>query len=796
MKRICRVSLAAIVLVLAPYFRANAATFSCINTNDSGVGSLRQAILDANANSGLDTISFNIPGTAPFTIRPVSGLPQINSPVIIDGYTQSGASSNTLVNDNNAILLIEMDGSNAGNTNGLAIFAGSSTVRGLVINRFNGDGILLTGNGGNVVEGCFVGTDVAGQTNRPNINGIHIISAPNNTIGGTNLWARNLISGNSFDGVWVDGSSGNAIFGNFIGTGASGTNKVQNGDDGITVTGPQNIVGGTNSNARNVISGNVDMGVAIENGLNSLVVGNLIGTDAQGVKALGNYAGVYVFQGSSSVTGGVTIAGNLISGNNYGILMTFGRENIVRGNFIGTDISGSFAVPNGHGMLVNQGEAHMIGGSAPGVGNLISGNTNRGIDLNSSHRNTIQGNFIGTDVTGNSRLSNGQGGIGLSGTGGNLIGGNVVGAGNVISGNGYAGLTANGINLSTSSATVQGNLIGVAADGVTPLANQDHGIGITDDGGSKIGGVDSGIGNVIAYNNAAGISVNLGTSFDSRKSLFLGNSIFDNAGLGIDLGGNGVTQNDACDPDAGANNLQNFPVLTLALASVGFTTIAGSLNSKSNMTYRLEFFSNPSCDPSGYGEGKVFLGFVNATLTNSCLTNINVVLPVSVPVGHFITSSATDTNNNTSEFSACILVTLHPDADGDGLPTDWEQANGLDPLSAVGDNGATGDADGDGMSNLQEYLAGTHPKDANSSLRIIAIAREGNDVRVTWQTVSGKTNMLQVATGGSTDALTNGFVDLPPAVVLIGSGQTTTNQLDMGGATNAPSRYYRLRLVQ
>ena len=140
-------------------------SFTVTNTNDSGVGSLRQAILDANANPGLDNINFAIPGAGPHTIQPTSGLPTITDPVIIDGYTQPGASLNTNGPGlgSNAVLKIELDGSNAGaGASGLTITAGNSTVQGLVINRFGQNGVLLGTKGGNVLEGNFIGTDVTG----------------------------------------------------------------------------------------------------------------------------------------------------------------------------------------------------------------------------------------------------------------------------------------------------------------------------------------------------------------------------------------------------------------------------------------------------------------------------------------------------------------------------------------------------------------------------------------------------------------------------------------------------------
>jgi hypothetical protein len=194
-------------------------TFTVTNTNDSGHGSLRQAILDANANAGADSIVFNIPRTGPHTITLTSALPTITDPVIIDGTTQP--SGDRL----KSVATIELDGSNAGLVSGLTIAAGHSTVRGLVINRFGGDGIELVTNGGNIIEGCFIGTDVSGTADLGNAgSGVFINSSPDNTIGGTILEATNVISGNDEHGVFISGSraTGNQVQGNQVGTDLTG----------------------------------------------------------------------------------------------------------------------------------------------------------------------------------------------------------------------------------------------------------------------------------------------------------------------------------------------------------------------------------------------------------------------------------------------------------------------------------------------------------------------------------------------------------------------------------------------
>ena len=268
---------------------ASAATFTVTNTDDDGPGSLRQAVRDANAAPGTDTIAFNIPGAGPHTIRPASALPTVTDPVVIDGYTQPGASPNTnpLNLGSNAVLQVELDGSGAGaGIAGLTITAGNSTVRGLVINRFNNqraDGIRLRTEGGNVIEGNFIGTDVTGTADLGNSGpGIVLDGGIDNRVVG-NVISRNLA------GVVIQGATatGNVIEGNFIGTDITGTADLGNSGDGIVME------RGSNSVVGNVISNNLAAGINIFGAATSgnVIEGNFIGTDRTGRIALGQKNG-------------------------------------------------------------------------------------------------------------------------------------------------------------------------------------------------------------------------------------------------------------------------------------------------------------------------------------------------------------------------------------------------------------------------------------------------------------------------------------------------------------------------
>jgi CSLREA domain-containing protein len=186
---------------------------------------LRAAIEEANATPGANTIEFDISG--PKTIKPDSPLPAITDTVTIDGYTQPGARPNTLAEGDDAVLKIELDGSNAGaDRDGLVINASNSTIKGLVIKRFGGDGIEITGVN-NQVQGNFIGTSAGGTTDKGNgLRGV-FVSADSNTVGGSQPDMRNVISGNDQSGVSLHGAS-NQVQGNYIGTDAGGTGALGN----------------------------------------------------------------------------------------------------------------------------------------------------------------------------------------------------------------------------------------------------------------------------------------------------------------------------------------------------------------------------------------------------------------------------------------------------------------------------------------------------------------------------------------------------------------------------------------
>ncbi len=408
-----------------------------------GLTSLREAMTFANANPGVDTISFNIPGSGVQNIFPLTALPTITDPVVFDGYTQPGSQPNTLAQGNDAVLNVVVSGLFLPvSTHLLTISAGNSTVRGLVLTQspFNGNQLTLTTNGGNVIQGNFIGTNATGQTQggRPSRTGIDIRSGDNNLVGGTMPAARNVISGNTQGGIVVLSNSGSVIQGNYIGTNAAGTGIIPSNLNGVfLVGGSGHLVGGTARGAGNLISGNGD-GVGMVGSSNNVVQGNLIGTDASGTQVLGNGTaqtgglGVDIVGGANNLIGGTTPeAGNVIVGAMYNVVVPPGpivqihfgtgveisesQGNLVQGNWIGTDRTGTLDMGNNqHGVQLYEGAANNVID-----GNVIAYNRRHGVAIvtRAPDGESMPPSPIGNLVQGNRITSNGGSGIIVHGAG-------------------------------------------------------------------------------------------------------------------------------------------------------------------------------------------------------------------------------------------------------------------------------------------------------------------------------------------------------------------------------------------
>ncbi len=679
---------AALLLTL----NATAATFTVTTVADSGPGSLRQAILDANVNPGPDTIVFALGDVGtPQTIQPTTALPTIADPVTIDGWSQGGAGFT-------GPPLIELNGALAGpQAAGLTLTGGSSVVRGLVVNGFaiggSAGGIRLRTSGDNWIYGNYIGVNFAGDTRVANTRGIWIDNGSSNNRIGTNADGvndtaeRNVISANVEQNIWIyqPATTGNKIMGNYIGLNAAGTAAVGTNNQtvaaaGILVQEASYTVIGTDGDGQgdalegNVISGSIlNINLTGTSNLNeshhNRISGNRIGTNADGTASVGIQAeGVRVYVAYDNLIGtdgdGISdeLEGNLISGNiDFGVMLqqTGSRNTVVAGNKIGTDITGMAAIPNGTGSspragIVLGGYGNRIGTNSDGVsdeleGNLISGNANvavyaiyfNNLPKPGAPPAIIAGNWLGVNATGLAPLPNNYG-----------IGGTSY-APTIIRDNVISGHTIEGISTHSSNMLIIGNRIGVGADGVTPLGNGQNGLFLSGND-NVIGGTGPGEGNIIAHNGTISpfySGVRLGNT--GLGNTIRGNRIYTNSQLGIDLRWpDGVNLNDPGDADTGGNNLQNFPVIAFAQAyNNGTTRIQGTLNSHPNTQFTLDFYYNTSPDSTGHGEGEFYLGEAQVMTDASSNAVFDVFLPVTLPPNQFVTATATHPDGSTSEFS-------------------------------------------------------------------------------------------------------------------------------------------------
>ncbi|MBN1148662.1 MAG: right-handed parallel beta-helix repeat-containing protein [Anaerolineales bacterium] len=548
------------------------------------------------------------------------------------------------------------------------IIGGASYGAGNLISSNNGSGVYILQSSGNQVLGNDIGVDASGSAGLGNAqNGVVIQRASYNFVSGAQSGAGNLISGNGSNGVAIYETSSqyNQVLGNTIGLTADGAQKLGNHKVGALIhEGQRNTIGGSNPGAGNLISGNGESGVAILGYLAyaNQVLGNKIGVDASGTLALGNgNNGVYIQEAWYSLIGGATSgAGNLISGNDgYGVLVRgmWANYNQVFGNKIGVDAAGVAAIGNTYGGLFLDGAPdNTIGGSNAGEGNLISSNGGPGVLLSGGYAsgNTLAGNRIGVNASGTGPLGNLDEGVSLWNAPNNTIGSDSSTGGNLISANGKSGVLIYGAGATGN--LLLGNKIGADASGAAALGNALDGVLISDASGNSLGDEVSQVGNQIAYNGRAGVAIAGVASGNPIRH----NSIFSNFALGIDLGSDGVSLNDAFDSDGGPNLLSNFPTLTSMSSGGGSLTINGTFNGLSEATIDLEFFANQECDGSKYGEGQLYLGSASITTNASGYAAINVTLPVSLPPGYlFISAVATDASGNSSEFSACYPETVY-----------------------------------------------------------------------------------------------------------------------------------------
>ncbi|MEQ8970808.1 MAG: right-handed parallel beta-helix repeat-containing protein [Coleofasciculus sp. C1-SOL-03] len=685
-------------------------TVDDINAGD-GNCTLREAINNANTNRDttngdcrtgspyptIDAIAFNIQSAQP-SIIPNSPLPTITEAVVIDGTSQPGfkttaTHSLTCPNPMGVPLpaqtitisrpIIELNGAAAGKVSGITIDADQVVIRGLVINQFQRAGIEILNNSSQVIiDSNYIGTDITGTVALGNNRGV-VIKAGNTTNPNNITIKNNVISGNTFLGVLVNGDAnadqqGNTIVNNFIGTDYTGKkvlgNTTEKRGHGVVI-GHGNFAAldsrypAQNHRIRgNVIAGSHTTNLWVSNyASNNLVECNYIGTDYTGTVALGNCIDGLLIGGTRSDAPSRLnkIRHNLISGNarcqgnsEANLTLQWGAiENTIENNLIGTDITGIVALSP---ILSTDG----IGIKKPANqirNNVIGGNRRHGIHIyrgfgTQPWDNRIENNYIGINPSGIT-IANGGDGIAIFS---NIYTPDsvlplmdVLIRGTRITGNAIANNNHNGIRLEA-----RGDEVGFNASITnTQISNNT----IHDNGANGIqittvetvsGGIAEAINNLIQTNrlfNNQGLGISLSSSRSTSHDAFL------NGETGNHLSASVPIENDVLDLDSGSNQLQNYPTLLSAEGKNNHTEIQGILISTPNTQFTLEFFANRSADPSDYGEGEVPLGSLSVTTDNRGEAVFSAILPATV-MGQVITATATDSSGNTSEFSRHIQV--------------------------------------------------------------------------------------------------------------------------------------------
>ena len=656
-----------------------------------------------NANDGIRMLGsdYNVIGIAPDGsgfMNVISGnetegmwIENSDHNIIAGNYIGTNFSGTTAAPNRNGIYLANGSSRNIIGTNGDGV---NDSGEGNLIsgNNYNGVNISGTTTIKNVIAGNYIGTTKDGSSPLGNSLGGVSSSGDMNLIGTngdglSDALEANIISGNGGSGVLLDAFH-NIVAGNYIGTDPTGMIAVPNGEYGVSIgpDGKENIIGTDGDGVgdygeRNIISGNSAHGVFIT-GDENIISGNFIGADMTGSAILANMGdGIQIAMGGSkNLIGtdgdetGDTNEMNLISGNGQaGIWILDGHQNRVAGNRIGSDLNGASAIPNGHTstigflgavLLSNGSTGNIIGTNSDGSGdsaegNLISGNTTRGVVIHNdlTNNNIIAGNLIGTDITGGATLGNDLGvEIGWNAEY-NLIGTNGDGNADILERNIISGNANQGILLSGSNNEIAGNFIGTDYFGTGDLGNGSHGIATDHKATENTIGGSLLKANIIAFNGSDGILV---SSQQLDSTLITYNSIHSNDGLGIDLSigsGDGVTANDGGDLDTGPNDLLNFPILDIAVTNNATTTVTGEIiEGLSSTQFEIQFFSSDTCDPSGYGEGKTFIGAINVGTDSLGYASFLANLNPGASTGQFITTTATK-DGRTSEFSQCVEVT-------------------------------------------------------------------------------------------------------------------------------------------
>ena len=518
--------------------------------------------------------------------------------------------------------------------------------QGNLISGNNQNGVLINAkSSSNQLSGNFIGTTASGNVALGNsLDGVLIEKADGNTLLGCTFEQDpfvfyNVLSGNGGNGLRVNNSNDTTIQANFVGMGANNDTAVGNGLNGVVIEG---------NSTRTTMGGPIPLGnVVAANTLNGLVVQD----KASEFVTYNTFCGLAAFSDDPSFGNGqdgmhitstganILIRTNVITRNGDDGIEVSGKAKGVRiaGNIIGLNTDGVLPMGNADNGIEIGGNAQdiVVGGPQPTFNiipeNAISHNGGNGVAIiGSAKNNLVNHSYIGTDIFGHGQHGNGQAGVLIdSGTSGNIVGTSDPVMPTLISNNASHGIVLRG----THNNVIRSTTIGTEINGTTAAGNGGSGVFITEGSYDNVIASDSGAPkNIIANNIARGIFADSGTG-----NAFLGNSIYDNGTVGIDL-------------SPGANLNQAAPNLAAVQTGVSAIHVTGTLNSTPNSSFAIQFFASDAND----GSGQNYLGEALVSTNASGLATFAVDLPLPPGGANFITATATDQNNNTSEFSVAI----------------------------------------------------------------------------------------------------------------------------------------------
>lgn len=642
-----------------------------------------------------------------------------------------------------------------------------------VISGNSGAGVRVEGQSANtVIVGNYIGTAVAGTNAVPNNgDGINIASA-GIRVGGNLSSERNVISGNSVNGVSLGaGSDDCQILGNYIGLNFTGTLPITNYQYGIHVTGSRRTIIGNGSGGRNVISASRLDGIMLEGASsNAVIAGNFIGTDATATNVWRNGgSGIAINTGYVTVGGTNASERNVIGGNSAGINVYNGTSVRVIGNYIGVSTNGVLPIPNYNGVHVNSGaRGVLVGGASAKERNVIAQNLVHEVFLEGpTSGHSVLGNYIGLHADGTPFGATDYGdGVRIDNSPTNLVDGNTIGGC-------YYGVHIVGTGAVAN--VVRANAIGTGTNYLpSPAGHYYWGVLIENASSNIIGGTSLYDGNLIAY-CGGGVGVTNSPGVAALGNLLVANLIVSNRpNPAIDLGLDGVTTNDAGDGDAGPNGLQNKPVITNAFVAGSFMYVQGSLAAAPLQSYWVDVYrADGKTEGSSYYLVRVPVA-TDASGNGAFVAGFSTVLPT----GTYLSATATDARQNTSEFALTptgIVSRAVGDSDGDGMPDYWENLFGLNPAVS---NAPTADADGDGVPDRAEYIADTAANNPNVYFAITAVTNGAAARYVSFPTHSTRLYEIESITNLATPQVWTSLISGLPGndgnVTWADSGTTTS----------------------